>query len=700
MYKGYDFFPKDKDELSCSLTEAIQAAELERNIQSIDWYITHYYLQGVRKFFVRSWERGDVSIAWENSRGSIDFRCEKILELYRIELGRLMKVDVNPTTMLKGCGLDGVRKAGAGKAVLTTMVAGVDLPKLYLEFCQLLLKFGTAGLYHWRCPGHNVADRTCVELVPPWEILSIPADTEITSSVKCLVRKKRTTLDWLLSMRKSPENPNGLSFPLDEKRLRVREVAYGDSSASMATGSRHLNGPLGSWRGGPMGSVGGSIENVSKPKEKSKRSPSGTRLVKYIDPEEVFVLGPKGGVVRQILKVGEVIVRDERYDDPIPCPLTIARYTPTGRLYGRSFVGPLLSINDRVEKMLENQFQNAIDIDNYGMIVAESTAGLNKRAVEERQKRKVLFVQPNPMSRQQKPVYAIEPFNSGDFPAKISGLAIALMEKLANQGEMLQGGAPGRTESAASLGLLYETGNVSLTPTVNEIANAFSGIYKSMLSSAKRELMTDKEFPLPILDLDMIGLSLTPTESSVGVENNPIPEPDEVVVTIKDRNTSSGEQRRQEALTLMEMGINTPVDFQILNFQEGMNYPVQTRIKYNAWRKAVLQAILLFNDGMKPGPFFVANQFGRLDSNTLLPDNYADDPQITLEVIQHVMATPEFMFTSREIMTAFTNWKLQMERTLGQSIPQPMMGAPEMADGMAGPPPMEGAVPPGAGPIT
>ena len=697
MYKGYDYFPKEKMELSLTLTEAIQAAEIERNIHSVDWFITHYYLQGVRKFFIRSWDRGDVRIAWENSRGNVEFRYEKLLELYRTELGRLLKMDVNPATMLRGMGLDGVRKAGSSKAVLTTMVGGVDLQAIQMEFCQLLLKYGTAGLYHWRCPGESISERTCIEVVPPWEILSIPAEIDTTMAARCIVRKKRNTLEWLLSLKKSEDNPDGLTFSVDEKKLRVKKTSFGDMSSDVASANSHLSGPVGRWRGGPMGSAGGTLNNVSKPNEKSGRTQSGARVQKWIDPEEVFVLGPKGGVIRQILKVGEVIISDHHFDKPVPCPLTYARYTPTGKIYGRSFLGPLITLNDRVERMLENQFQNAIDLDNYGMLVVDATTGLNRKAVEEKQKRKVLFVQPNPLSGTKQPVYKIDPYNSGDYPGKISGMSIALMEKMANQGEILQGGAPGRTESAASLGLLYETGNVSLSSTVGEIAKAFSGLYRSMLSSAKRELNTDGHFPLPILDLDMIGLSLTPQGGSVSVDKNPIPDPDEVVVTIKDRSTQTTEQRRQEAMTLLEVGINTPTDFEILNYHEGFNYPMQTRIKYNAWRKAVFQAILLFNDGEKPGPFYVQPEGG--PGNILMPDSYADDPQITLEVIQHVMNTPEFMFVSREIMDAFTSWKLSKENQLGLSMPQPMMGPQEMADGMAGPPSDMGAVPPGASPI-
>jgi len=682
---GYVLFPKDGSDLVDALDEAIEAAELERNIHSIDWWITHYYLEGVRKFYIHDWTQGDVRIPYENKKGEIEFRFEYLLSKLPTQVGRFLKMDTGPTALPMDYGLDGVRYAGITKAILSYMTRSLDKGSINAEHVLNLLKYGTSGLYHYRVGGDNIADRTRVQVVPPWELLSIPAELDVHSQAGGIVWKRPCLLSWLKQSKgKSKDNPNGLDLSGSLVDLEATETPYGQAPNGSGP-TEYMYGYQG---------PGSSWSDVTPEKEKwgsvSKADDESVQELKYwVEPELIYLYNEHGLVGREIVKVGNKIAHDTVFEGRgVPCPLRISRFTDTGRFYGRSWVGPMIPFNDRIEKMLETQFQNVTDLDSFGCLVAMSTSGINRRELQKKEKRKVLIAEPDPVSPNREPVYKIDPYNTGDFPGKVANLALQIMNEMSGQGDVYSGQAPGRTDSAAALGFLFETGNVGVVATANSVADAWVGIYASMLSSAKLELGSEEGFKLPVIDEDMIGVSLKVEGNEVSIRDNPIPDPWEIKIEVKDRLPTSSQQRRQEALQMLQMGLLSPVQFEILNYRENLGFPIGSRSNWNAWRKAVYQKVLLFGDGKKPGPFLFDDGSGQS-----LPINFeADNPDITLIVIQDLMSSPEFMHVSREIRGAFEKWKGLMETQKGQRLPQGLPDPSQLAM-MAG----GGGMPPGGG---
>jgi hypothetical protein len=397
-----------------------------------------------------------------------------------------------------------------------------------------------------------------------------------------------------------------------------------------------------------------------------------SHLEDWVDLEEVWMYGPRETVSEYVVKVGEVIAKHDTYYadgnfDVVP-GIGIARHTPTGRFYGRSWVGPLIGMNDQIEKMLARQFQIVSDMDEYGILVVPTTSGITTFELEKRERRKVLRAEPDPLNPQYQP-YKIDPASSGDFPGKLANLGVQLQDKWSGQGEIFQGGAPGRVDSASGLGFLFETGNVSLIPTSNEMADAYQVVYRSMLQEARREAKKDdvRPFSLPVIDDRMLGVVIG-EQGQITLESNPIPHPHEVLIDIADRAPVSKQHSREEAIRLLELGLMDPTQFKILNFRENMGFPIVDRAEWEAWRKAVYQKILLFNDGKTPNPHVPLNV-------------EADVPEISLAVCMQLMASIEFMLASDKIRAAFEEWKRGLEMMLGkypEQLPSPdqmmMMG--------------------------
>lgn len=678
----YTPLPTNEKQLLQVIEDAVTSAQRERNIALIEWYIIHYYLQGVRLFSVRNWEHGDVQIAYENTEDELTFRWEHILRQFRVALGRYSQVDISPAVEPSAYALSGTRDAAVAFATLSFMLSHINKSQLKSRFLQLFLKYGTVGLRHQRVKGRNLREKTSIWVVPPWELLCYPSEIQNLDDQRGIWHSRKVPLDWV----KTQEH---LSLPSNEDLLRPEYYQYGDSPDQYGILDVESTQP---------GLEGHDI--YESPQSTSTKKVE-KHMAKWVQLDEGWIWGDRQNEVREyVVKIGHHIAHHETFpegDEPVLCPIAVARHTDTGRFYGRGEIGALIGINDQVEKMLARQFQIVADQDEYGVVLVPTTSGINMRELKKRERRKLIAFEPDPLSPQIKPE-VIAPFNSGDRPGKLVNFGVSLQDKIAGtEGGMFEGGAPGRVDSAAGLGFLHQTSNVGLIGPSNNIGDCFRDLYRAILLVAREEVKklqtenpTDGGLDLPFIDDRMVGLVIDPQSGQMSLSANSIPHPNDVVVDIADREPTNQGQAIQEAKEQMQMGNMTYTQFVILNFQKNWGLPIADRSKWEAYRKAVYLKIMLFNDGVTPGkiPFNVE----------------ADDPEVTLLVIKSLMSSLEFLFASDVVRAAFEDWKLTVEMGAGARYPQslrlPEENA-EMVDAAAGPGggPPQGGPPPLPGPM-
>lgn len=663
--------PKNETQLVTAINNAVASAEAERNMCLVDWQIVHYYLQGARRFWIRDWKSGDVRIAYENNQQDLQFRLEKLLQQYVTQQGRFMKIDTAPVGKPKGYGLNSIRNAGITHATLQSMVSGINQHQKKLRFIQTLLKYGTGGLRHYRCTGSDIRSRTSMWVVPPWELLCYPGEVQTLEDQMGLHHKRMVLLDWLKLQKR-------LSLSKDHGKLMVEEYDYGyspDQYGMMMTD----NGLGGSGTTVTSDIYEHDTQSVST--EEKKRSSTQ----KWVPLTETWIFGEREDeVVQYVVKAGDHIALNEIYEmeqgnDPVLCPIGIGRYASTGRFYARGFVGPLIGLNDQNEKMLARQFQIVADMDEFGMLILPSSSGINRAQAEKRERRKVLFAEPDPISPDYKP-FKIEPYSSGDFPGKMANLGMSIQDQIAMQSEILHGGSPGRVDSAAGLGFLYETGNVGIIPASSEIADAYRTVYRSMLDAARNEIKQkieenptiDASLELPLIDDRMLGVVLDPSNGQMTLSDNPLPHPFEVEIDVADRLPINKSQMVSEAKEQLQMGLMTPMEFRILNYRESLGLPIVNRAEWESYRKAVYQKVLVFNDGKTPNPHVPWS-----------PESH--NPEVALMVVQQLMNSMEFMFATEPVRVRFEDWKRKLEEQLGRKYPS-ALPYPEQAAEMSAQP--------------
>lgn len=661
-------FPDGGEELVEAVDSSAALAIKERNVAAIDWQTSQLYMKGHRRFYVSDWEHGDVQLPYENEDGELEYKLEFVLQQFQVQLGRLLSLNVRPV-IGKGedFSLDGVRKAGMGQSVVNHMVSRLgtqSLKMLYAQYCEMLLLYGMGGLYHYRTgkPGDDIGKRTALKIVPPWELLPIPAEPLSPADVMGVNYRRRVPLKWLTSYLPG--------ITKDESMLRVEERGYGEAPSHNTEYGVESQGGAGH-------RMRRRREEMSVSKSKgaktAKRNERGTQP--WVTLEEVYLFAAKGLVARYIVKVGDWAMSEE-YEEPIVSPLALGRYIPIG-FYGRSYVGYLMGQNYENEKMAANQFRNVSDFDIFGDTFYPLNAGINKRALEQPGRRKMIGYTPNPSLRGD-PFFTIQPHNVGDYPGKILSMGIELQKMLGGQGEMYSGGAPGRVDSLPGLSMINEVGNIGLVGTTHEIAECFSQIYRSFLQAAGAEKSDGSNIRLTFLDDRILGVAMNAQDGSISLDDNPIPDPSEVEVDIAARALTSQVQTKQEALHLLEQRYITLQEFRIYNERAGLGFPVVDRGDYEAYRKAIIQKILLFNDGETPGPVLFGREYDR--------------PHVALPVIMELMASMEFSLAQQPVRDAFIEWKTQLEEMIGQ-FPEQLPGAGQWSPQNLGMPQQQQAIP-------
>ena len=657
--------PKNKDERVAALNHLRDAANASVNLYRVRWLISHYWLQGIRSLYP-DFLTGTVEYHLRNQQdpaGNLQLVYEDVVVKRQEEIGRIGRMDVGPATKAKGHGLDRIRKAAAGRVILEYLSSNALTDKDKATIFNIYVDYGTVGImlstHSDQYPGLQESEesgaapipvvtenlKAYIQPVPPWELYPIPANPDVPTDVRGILRRRWVPLSWL-------KKQKGLSFPQNNEELQVRTSSYGEKP-------RDVNA-FG------FSSLQGDASAIQRPMEEPNPSTkAGGHLTEFVQLEEYFMFHEeRDRLCRWIVKAGNRLLREEYYEDrSVFCPLATAAYHPVAGFYGRSFVELLIPIASEVEQMAANLFQNVKDMDTFGLLMMPNSLGVSKNELLRKdRKRRVIFFEPDPTLESRDKPFAIEPVTSSDTPGKIMSFGNQLIDRLTRQSDLMRGEAPGRVDSAQGLGFLNEMANIPLSVPANGIADAFTQIYKALLAAAPSLLSETQEIPLLGLDDASIGLVLKPDAGAVTLNPSAFPLASEVEIGIKDKLPAPPAIRINQLKEALQMQLITPLELKITVWRENLDYPVGSWAQQEAYRKTVLQCLLLFGDGETPGQVIVNTE--------------SDQPDVALAVLGAFMAKVEFSFAGPKVRQTFEDLKRTYQGMLGQGYPA-QMGYPE-----------------------
>jgi hypothetical protein len=672
--------PTKEEELADALEHELQPAETECNVHSVGWKVIDAYLSGVRRFRVMDRWSGHVSIAYENAKGELDFKFEEIARQFLTEAGRYMKMDISPVAEKKGESLDSLRKASIANAALGSLAAKMPREKFKRRVVIPFLKYGTVGVSHYETGDPEMPD--LIEVVPANQLRGFPAYVDGIGNLTGVARVRWVPMAWAVARMRDVHE---VKVKADWAKLNAQDVPWGTTPPGQQSFDRVS----------PQGYDPGSSSRLRRDEllitqyddSKSRAKKDGRSYVKL---EEIYIYDDSQEfVARWIIKVGDVILVDEDFEQKrvkAVCPLHVARHTDIGRMFARGFVHPLIPFNDQCEKMFASLFKNIRELDTFGTLFIPGASGIDLKRWRTGVRPKVEKFDPDPLNPGGQP-FTLGPHNTGTMPAKVAEIALQQMQRLANQGPYYQGETSGRVDSAAGLGFLFNTGNIALGLPTHGMADALAGAYARMLQVAKDRLGPGDTIELATIDDAVAGVIIDPTTGLMELSNNPLPNPWEVEVNVKDRTPRDRNVRKEELKELYGLQLVDPTRFWIAALEENLDFPGANKEIWETWRKATWQIIVLFRDGKTPGPLVVGE--------------HTQNPQIQLMAVQQFMNRIEFSLAEEPVRRRFEEWKMMLE-TLSGVFPTGL-GPPEeiAAQAMAAEqrPGVEGAgIPPGVAP--
>ena len=638
--------PPDTDANKPQVEEIFQylvnAGKSKMNPISINWYINHFYMRGIRNFSNINYGGGTLNASYLDDSGTLKFKYEDIVAKYQAQLGRLLSINLAPAVSRRGRSLDGLKKASTAQVVLDSVFPQGKVAKLALAAFPPLLHYGTIGFGLWV----EGEDSIGIEVINPWELLSIPVDVSSPQDVRGLIRVRYVPTEWIKNLAITPGKNSKAYKGLDDWK-----VQWGDLPAEVASKFRGT-ASLTSTGGGFFVRSGHSQVETQWKGQESKKDKTQVDITLFV---EAWTETTDGYLGEYLVFAGSPnklsqLHRHDHSQHRYHMPVTIARDIVVGGFYGRSFIDMLIPLNTEAEYSLSSMFQTVTDFDLYGIQMWPASLGTPPEALRGRDGIKRVTYEPDYTTPELKPFQMM--------PAKLTKpqidaalLAGSLMDKVANQPtEMLQGGAPGRVDSAAGLGLLYETGTIPLTPTAKNVAEAISGVYRAMLGICKDIWPSRKVVEVSNLDDSLAGISFNIETGQIDLDKNAIPSPDEVNINVASEVPISKEQEKLELKESLEKGIITLDEYSYKVREKGLNLPVGNEAAYQNYRRAKLENLSLFGDGETPGEIIVSER---------------DMHLIHLEVLNAFMASPEFYTAKPPVRDAFVEHYVEHNSGLG-----------------------------------
>lgn len=592
--------PGNKQQVEQIFQYLISSGKSKMNPQSINWWINHFYMRGLRNFSSIDYGAGTLNASYLDDSGVLKFRYEDIVAKYQAQLGRLLAINLAPAVSRRGVSLDGLRKASTAQVVLDSAFPQEKVSKLALNVFPSLLHYGTIGFGLWV----EDVDSIGVEVINPWELIPIPIDVSMPSDVRGLIRVRYVPTDYVKGLSITPNKGSKVYKGMDDLKVPFGDLPADVSSKFQGTASlTHTGG------GFFIRSGQSQVETQWKGRgtKKDKTQVDVTLLV------EVWTEQSDGYLAEYLIFAGSysklnLLYRYDHSQSKYYMPVKIARDITVGGFYGRSFIDTLIPLNTEAEYSLSSLFQSISDFDLYGLMMWPSSLGTPTDAFRGRDGVKRVVFEPDYTTPELKP-FNIEPAKLTK--PQIDGAMVAgsLMDKVANQPtEMLKGDAPGRVDSASGLGMLYETSGIPLSPTAKNVAEAISGIYRAMLGICRDMWPAEKVVNISNLDDSLAGIAFDMETGEINLAKNAIPSPDEVNINVASEVPISKEQQKMELKEALRDGVITLDEYSFQVREKGLTSPVGNEVAWQNYRRAKLENLALFGDGETPGKVIVSER--------------------------------------------------------------------------------------------
>ena len=622
--------PKNKTEI-CRVIRDHAQREIDRlSYRRTMWLLAYYYLNGMRRFDVFNPNTGQLSPNYLDEEGNMEFQSQELLSAIDRAASRIASMDLRPKVLRTGTSLPMIRQRATAQLLADSLVAEDQIAEVSKTFAHIFTSLGSCGIQGHITDHPTIGLTADLEVIHPKELFPFPSLAQDYTKKAGLLRQRIVPLDTLIEK-------FGNRIKTNLEKMEYWETTVGshmeDPDASDAEDSNFFD----------------SFSD----RQHSDVNPS--EAITLVRVRELWLDGPRNTCSRYVICSGDYLIEDEDLSNTQTyCPIGVARFMENGSFHGAGLFDLLFSINREMERMLKSLFNNIRDLDRYGVVVMPQ-GSFNERSMlrEVGKGLRMISYQPDPLNEKFNP-FVISPHNAGDIPGKTAAFAKELMQSINPVQDLIA--EKGRVDSASGLQFLDEQINRAMTNPTMGAVQAFGHMYRSLVSSATRELVIKpRQIPVHALDLNLAGAVIDFKNSTISFEKNPIPNSSHLTFTVNQIHPRSEVVRKQEAIAMLEKGLTDPDGVKLFALKEGLDFAIYMDEDQAAYELVVQNILNLYGNGNESGQIVLTPHTSR--------------PELQLRVLSSFMAGPLMSQADPSIIDEFKKYRETLIQFMGHSLP-------------------------------
>jgi hypothetical protein len=634
--------PKDNKKYCHVIQNHVSREEGRMSFRRLTWLLAWYYINGARRFDVFNPSTGALTAHFVDEDGNMEYQCQELVSILDRTVGRLKEIDLLPKVFRADDSLAAQREKATMQVLMDSAVPPELLEDQSGKFIHLYALLGCAGITGeiFEAPARGLS--ADFEVIHPKELFPFPSyGTDYTKPYGVL-RQRVVPLTWL-------KERFGRKISDNEKFMEVYEAQHGSEGTVDDEQEGEQTGAAGAgrtrWNFG-QGEGHGQEDSV-----------------KVARIRELWIKGPGGLCEEYGVSSGDYVIQRDSYEGmEAYCPIGLRTFIDTGTFHGAGMFDLLFSTVREMERLLKSVYNNIRDTDKYGFLVLPHGGFHHDTMFKDvGHGLRVAYYEPDYTGSDIRP-FMVSPYNAGDAPGKVAGLAKAMVNDLSPIKDLAE--EKGRIDSATGLQFLDEQMGRYMTNATNGLRGAFSDMYRSLAAQVLNNV-TASPRPIPVdrLTIELAGVVIDPDTSSVDFENNPLPGIGRMQFGVRGRSIQSQTAKLERALEMVEKQLTDPLAFRLYFLKEGMDPPLWMEEEKSAYKTIVQNILRLFGDGQNPGMIIIT------------PHNVM--PKLQIRVLNSFMDSPLMGQASVEVQNSFIDYRESLLQLIGPVLPP---GVPQPDD--------------------
>jgi len=625
--------PKNKAQLARILARHAARCEHVLMYRRTNWLLCWYYMNGYRRFNVFDPSTGQLTPHMLDEQGNMEYQSTQLLYDINQVAGRIQSMDLRPKVVQQGFSLAGQRNMALSQVIDDSIFSDDQIRGAAESWSWLFACLGFAGI-----TGHVVDHPTIgltadLEVIHPKELFPFPLVGQDPTKARGVMRQRWIPITTLQDV----YGKSKISSLRED--MEWYEVEAGESWNEREDAHNvvwHTNREVASYS---TNEVGG-----------------GGEYLKVVKVRELWLEGPRGTCSRYVITSGDACIDDQDLEGTeVYCPIGYARFMNNGTWHGAGMFDLQFSTHRQLEMLSKSLYNNIMSLDRYGVLVLpQGNLPANDILREIGHGLKVMFWDPDPVAEGFNP-FPIQPYNSGDLPGRVAQFAREALQSVNPIQDLLK--EKGRVDSATGLQFLDEQITRALTSPTMGVQKAWGDMYRATTQKALAHLsLSRRSIPVGALTLDLAGAVIDHDSNTVSFRDNPIPDLSRLSFTVRDVSPRSVVARKQEAVQLWQLKIQTdPLAFRLFALKENLDFAMWLDEDAGAYEMGIRAILSVYNDGETPGQ--------------LILTPYTTRPEIVIRLFTAFVTGPKMQVASPEVFNAMMMLRDTLMSYMGLVLP-------------------------------